>query len=177
MRRRRYTLAQNADMRVAGRAGTIAICFIVLDRLHSSLVANIAANLPMTTTPNRRLTDRHSSSPTLIGTGSTFTGNFDCGGDLVVAGNIIGNSRIAGALTLADTGHWQGDIVASSAIVAGETRGNITITDCLEIRKSARIRGTIRAKTIAIATGAVVDGDMAVTSNIPVVHFDEKRNP
>ena len=131
----------------------------------------------MTDTPHRRLTDRIGSSPTLIGTGSTFTGNFDCGGDLVVSGNIIGNSRVAGSLTLADTGHWQGDIVASTAIVAGEIRGNLTITDRLELRKSARIRGTIRAKSIAIATGAVIDGDMSVTSNLPVVHFDERRNP
>jgi cytoskeletal protein CcmA (bactofilin family) len=131
----------------------------------------------MADTPNRRITDRAGSSPTLIGTGSTFTGNFDCGGDLVVSGYIVGNSRVAGSLTLADSGHWQGDIVASTAIVGGEIRGNITITEKLEIRKSARIRGTIRAKSIAIATGAVVDGDMSVTSNLPVVHFDEKRHP
>ena len=130
----------------------------------------------MTDTPHRRLTDRASSSPTLIGTGSTFTGNFDCGGDLVVSGNVVGNSRVAGSLTLADTGHWHGDIVASTAIVAGEIRGDLTITDRLELRKSARIRGTIRAKTIAIATGAVIDGDMSVTSTLPVLHFDEKRN-
>jgi cytoskeletal protein CcmA (bactofilin family) len=131
----------------------------------------------MTDTPHRRITDRAGSSPTLIGTGSTFTGNFECGGDLVVSGNIVGNSRVAGSLTLADTGQWQGDIVASTAVVGGEIHGNLTISDRLEIRKSARIRGTIRAKSIAIATGAVIDGDMSVTSNLPVVHFDEKRHP
>jgi cytoskeletal protein CcmA (bactofilin family) len=131
----------------------------------------------MSDTPHRRITDRTGSSPTLIGTGSTFTGNFDCGGDLVVSGNIIGNSRVAGSLTLADTGHWQGDIVASTAIIGGEIRGNLTITEKLEVRKSARIRGTVQAKQIAIATGAVIDGDMSVTSNLPVVRFDEKRTP
>jgi cytoskeletal protein CcmA (bactofilin family) len=131
----------------------------------------------MSDIPHRRITDRTGSSPTLIGTGSTFTGNFDCGGDLVVSGNIIGNSRVAGSLTLADTGHWQGDIVATTAIIGGEIRGNLTITEKLEVRKSARIRGTVQAKQIAIATGAVIDGDMSVTSNLPVVRFDEKRNP
>lgn len=130
----------------------------------------------MTDTPNRRLTDRAGSSPTLIGVGSTFTGHFECGGDLVMAGQIIGEARVAGALTLSDTGRWQGDIVATTAIIAGEIDGNVTVTDRLEIRKSARIRGTIRAKHIAIATGAVVDGDMSVTSNVPVVRFEEKRH-
>ena len=129
----------------------------------------------MSTQPTRRLTDRAQSSPTLVGQGSLFTGHFDCGGDLVVAGEINGDCRIAGALTLSDTGHWQGNIAASSAIIAGEVHGDIVITDRLEIRKTARIHGSIRAKSIAIATGAVIDGEMAVTSNAPVVRFEEKR--
>ena len=129
----------------------------------------------MSTQPHRRLTDRTASSPTLVGSGSTFTGHFDCGGDLVVAGDIVGDCRVAGALTLADTGHWQGNIAASSAIIAGEIHGELVIADRLEIRKTARIHGSIRAKSIAIATGAVVDGEMAVTSNVPVVRFEEKR--
>jgi len=107
--------------------------------------------------------------------GSKFTGHFECGGDLVVAGGVVGDGRIAGAITLSDSGHWKGDVLASTAIVAGEVEGNLAITDRLEIRKSARIRGTIRAKHIAIATGAVVDGEMSVTSNVPVVRFEEKR--
>ena len=130
----------------------------------------------MSNSPHRRLSDRAGSSPTLIGVGSTFTGNFECGGDLVVSGAIVGDCRVIGSLTLADMGHWQGHIVATSAVIAGEIHGDITISDCLEIRKSARIRGTIRAKSIAIAIGAVVDGEMAVTSDMPVVRFQEKRS-
>ena len=129
----------------------------------------------MTDTPRRRLTDHLPASPTLIGVGSTFTGTLVCKGDLVVSGAFDGDAQITGSLTLADTGHWEGEIVAATAIVAGEVHGNLTITDRLEIRKTARIRGAIRAKTIAIATGAVVDGDMSITSNQPVVRFEEKR--
>lgn len=129
----------------------------------------------MTDTPHRRLTDHAASSPTLIGSGTTFTGAFECGGDLVVSGRIVGDARVAGSVTLADGGHWQGDVGASTAVIAGEMHGNLSITDRLEIRKTARIRGTIYAKSIAIATGAVIDGDMSVTSNVPVIHFEEKR--
>jgi cytoskeletal protein CcmA (bactofilin family) len=129
----------------------------------------------MSDTPHRRFADRSAKSPTLIGAGSRFTGNFECGGDLVVAGHIVGDTRVAGSLTIADSGQWEGNISASTAIIAGEVEGDITVSEKLEIRKSARIRGTIRARTIAIATGAVIDGDMSVTSNVPVVHFDEKR--
>lgn len=129
----------------------------------------------MTDAPRRRLTDRTQNSPTLIGAGATFTGRLHCNGDLMVAGTIEGEAKVVGALTLADTGQWRGEIVASSAVIAGEMHGELAIENRLEIRKSARIRGAIRAKTIAIATGAIIDGDMAVTSNAPVVHFEEKR--
>jgi cytoskeletal protein CcmA (bactofilin family) len=129
----------------------------------------------MADTPRRRLTDNLPASPTLIGLGSTLTGNLVCKGDLVVSGAIDGDVEVHGSITLADTGHWEGDMQASSAVIAGEIHGNLSIGERLEIRKTARIRGNIRAKTIAIATGAVIDGDMSITSNQPVVRFEEKR--
>jgi cytoskeletal protein CcmA (bactofilin family) len=129
----------------------------------------------MSETPRRRLTDHLPASPTLIGQGSTLTGNLACRGDLVVAGTIEGDVQVQGSVTLSDSGYWEGDLTAATAIVAGEIVGNLTVTDRLEIRKTAKIRGSIRAKVIAIATGAVIDGEMAVTSNQPVVRFEEKR--
>jgi len=33
----------------------------------------------------------------------------------------------------------------------------------------------VRARTLAIANGALVDGDLAVTGEAPVTRFDEKR--
>jgi cytoskeletal protein CcmA (bactofilin family) len=129
----------------------------------------------MSDTPRRRATDRVSSSPTFIGAGSRFEGNLACDGDLVVGGTVKGDSVIGGAFTLSEGGHWDGKIQAANAVVAGEIEGAVTIADKLEIRKTARIRGMVTARTIAIAEGAVIEGDMAVTSNTPVVHYDEKR--
>ncbi len=129
----------------------------------------------MTDTPRRRLLDRATATPTLIGYGSHFDGTLECGGDLVIAGTANGNAKIAGSLTIADTGVWEGEIDAHVAIIGGELRGSISVTDKLEIRRSARIRGSVRAKSIAIATGAVVDGEMEVTGGKPVVHFSERR--
>jgi cytoskeletal protein CcmA (bactofilin family) len=131
----------------------------------------------MSNTPNRRLLDRviGSASPTLIGQGSAFTGSFDCAGDLVVSGSVNGNGKVVSSVTISDTGKWVGDIDTALAIVAGELVGNIVVADKLEIRRTGRIRGNVRAKSIAIATGAVIDGDMAIIGNTPVVHFDERR--
>jgi cytoskeletal protein CcmA (bactofilin family) len=37
------------------------------------------------------------------------------------------------------------------------------------------IRGRVTARTVAIARGAIVDGDIEVTSGEPVLEFEEKR--
>ena len=125
--------------------------------------------------PRRRATDRQANSPTLVGAGSRFVGDLECGGDLVVGGHMRGDGAVRGALTLSEGGQWEGQIQASSAMIAGEIEGSIAVSEKLEIRKTARIRGAVRARTIAVAQGAVIDGDMSVTSGAPVVHFEEKR--
>jgi cytoskeletal protein CcmA (bactofilin family) len=129
----------------------------------------------MSETPRRRLADRTSVSPTFIGGGSTLTGNLACEGDLVVGGQVNGDGAVRGAFTLSEDGHWEGKIQATNAVIAGQVMGTVQVSEKLEIRKTARIRGIVIARTIAIAQGAVVDGEMSVTSGAPVVSYEEKR--
>jgi cytoskeletal protein CcmA (bactofilin family) len=129
----------------------------------------------MSDQPRRRIIDRSAATPTLIGAGSKLNGTLHCAGDLVVSGEFAGTATVSGSITLAAEGRWEGDLQTGNAIICGDLFGDIHVVEKLEIRKSARIRGGIRAKTIAIETGAVVDGDMAVTSGKPVIQFEEKR--
>jgi cytoskeletal protein CcmA (bactofilin family) len=129
----------------------------------------------MADTPRRRLADRVSSSPTFVGVGSRLTGNLECGGDLVVGGYVNGEATVRGAFTLSEGGRWEGKVQALNAVVAGDVEGVVAIGEKLEIRASARIRGSVSARSIAVARGAVIEGDMAVTSGGAVVHYEEKR--
>jgi cytoskeletal protein CcmA (bactofilin family) len=125
--------------------------------------------------PRRRLVDRANATPTLVGAGSRLEGELDCAGDLVVAGDVAGNAKVGGSLTLAQDGHWIGNVQTGNAVLCGILEGDIEVAERLEIRKTAKIRGTIRAKSIAIENGARVDGDMKVTSGKPVVQFEDRR--
>jgi cytoskeletal protein CcmA (bactofilin family) len=129
----------------------------------------------MADSPRRRLADRVSSSPTFVGAGSRLTGNLECGGDLVVAGFVNGEAAVRGSFTLSEGGRWEGKVQAHNAVVAGDIEGVVAIGEKLEIRASARIRGSVSARSIAVARGAVIEGDMAVTSGAAVVHYEEKR--
>ena len=65
---------------------------------------------------------------------------------------------------------------AQQAIVAGTITGGLIVKDKLEIGYTAVIRGKVSARTVAIAKGAIVDGEIEVTSDAPVLQFEEKRD-
>jgi cytoskeletal protein CcmA (bactofilin family) len=116
-------------------------------------------------------------TPTVIGLESVVVGDIRGTGQFVVSGEVHGDAEIAGSLNLAVTGVWNGNIQAERAVIAGKITGALTVQGKLEIGFTAVIRGKVSARTIAIAKGAIIDGDIEVTSDTPMLEFEEKRGP
>jgi cytoskeletal protein CcmA (bactofilin family) len=129
----------------------------------------------MTDTLRRRLIDQIGDSPTFVAEGSRLTGDLEAAGPLVVCGAIRGDGRVGGALRMAVTAEWDGEIHARAAVIAGKITGRLVVEDKLEVGATAVLRADIVARSIAVAKGAVIDGVVTVTSGEPVVHFEEKR--
>lgn len=129
----------------------------------------------MSDLPKRRLLDQFGTSPTYIAEGSRIQGDIDTRGPLVLSGTLEGNGRVGAGLSISVGARLLGDVQARSAVIAGEVIGNVTIEEKLEIGATAIIRGCIAAKSLAIANGAVIEGDIVVTGTQPVIKFDEKR--
>lgn len=125
--------------------------------------------------PRRRLFDRVDGSPTLLGQGARFEGNLHAKGPVTVNGEIVGDGDVDGAVSIATGAHWTGNLRARNAVVAGRITGNVAVAEKLEIGKSAVIRGNVSAKSLAIAHGAVVEGEIAVTGSQPAHRFEERR--
>lgn len=126
--------------------------------------------------PKRRLIDEVAGgSPTFLGEHSEFVGNVTNSGAFVLCGHIKGDGHIDGTLNLAVSGHWEGRVQASQAVIAGRITGDLVVDEKLEIGHTAVIRGSVSARTIAIAKGAKVDGDITVTSGAPITRFEERR--
>jgi cytoskeletal protein CcmA (bactofilin family) len=123
----------------------------------------------------RRFLESNTATATFIGAESVFVGNIRGAGQFVVSGEVHGDGELEGSLNLSASGAWHGHIHAQQAIVAGKITGGLTVNDKLEIGYTAVIRGKVTARTIAIARGAIVDGEIEVTSDSPVVQFDERR--
>jgi cytoskeletal protein CcmA (bactofilin family) len=129
----------------------------------------------MSELPRRRLLDRMRSSPSLLAQEVRLTGDIETSGPLLLSGHVRGNGRIGGELGVASGAHWEGDVVARSAVISGQITGTLVVEEKLEIGASAVIRGRVQARSLAIARGASIEGEMAVTGSEPVVQFEEKR--
>ena len=129
----------------------------------------------MSEAPKRRLVDQLGVSPTFVAEGSHFTGDIETSGPLVVCGSIRGDGRVAGALNMAAKSQWDGEIHAQAAVVAGRISGKLVIEEKLEVGSTAVIRADIVARSIAVAKGAVIDGEVTITSGQPIIRFEERR--
>lgn len=129
----------------------------------------------MSEEPKRRLADRLGMSPTVISESTTIVGDIQTQGPLMVSGQVQGNGKIGGTLSVSKSAHWEGDISARQAVLAGTVVGRIHVEEKLEISASAVITGEIVAKVLAIANGARIEGEVTVTSGKAIVKFDEKR--
>jgi cytoskeletal protein CcmA (bactofilin family) len=129
----------------------------------------------MSETLKRRLIDQIGDSPTFVAEGSRLTGDVESAGPLVVCGAIRGDGRVGGALRMAVTAEWDGEIHARAAVIAGRISGRLVVEDKLEVGATAVLRADIVARSIAVAKGAIIDGVVTVTSGEPVLEFEEKR--
>ncbi len=129
----------------------------------------------MTEPNHRRLRDQFSGTPTFVAENMRIVGNLHGNGPVVVCGRVEGDGEITGGIQIAAGARWQGNLHAKHAIVAGQIEGDLTIDEKLEVGFSAVIKGRVRAQSIAIARGAIIEGEIQVTGGAAPVHFSEKR--
>ena len=114
---------------------------------------------PAPSQTGRRLTDV-SSPATVIGAGTTVHGDVSGRDPLEVRGTVEGDCRIGGLCIVAEGGHVLGNIEADGLVVAGEIEAGKRTVDRVELRSTARVRGAITARVLAIADGAFYEGDV-----------------
>lgn len=125
----------------------------------------------------RRIRDRASGPTTLIAEGCTFTGELAGSSDILLSGTIIGDSELDGVVTITREGCWRGSLKARDIVVSGTVEGDVVASGHIEIAETARISGTVTGDMIAVAAGAVIEGDMRITGqNGRAREFDERRN-
>jgi cytoskeletal protein CcmA (bactofilin family) len=122
----------------------------------------------------RRISDTNRQT-TYIAASTTITGTITGQGAYVFCGTVEGDCDINGPLTLAEGGRWKGTMKAADIVVAGTVEGDVVAKQRVEISGTARITGSLSGNSIAVAEGAIIEGEIKVTSGEPLTKFQEKR--
>lgn len=123
----------------------------------------------------RRIQDASTGAATYIAASTKIVGTVTGQGAYVFCGTVEGDCDIDGPLTLAKSGHWKGMMKATDIVVAGTVEGDVVARQRVEIAGTARVTGSLSGLSIAVAEGAVIEGEIKVTSGEPPVKFQEKR--
>lgn len=124
---------------------------------------------------SRRIRDELAKKPTVIADASIFQGDLKSSAPVIVFGMVEGKCEIDNLLTIEKSGVWVGSILAEGVIVNGKIKGNIKTGGKLEVGASGHILGNVTVGTLAIASGAVIEGDMHMSDHDKPHLFEEKR--
>lgn len=99
----------------------------------------------------------------LIGVGSTVTGDLTFSGGLRIDGVVKGSvcctdGEKGGMLVVSENGRVEGEVRAAHLVVAGRIDGNVHASELVELQPKARLVGDLHYRALEMHHGAVVDG-------------------
>jgi cytoskeletal protein CcmA (bactofilin family) len=101
----------------------------------------------------------------IIGVGSTISGDIKVNGFVRIDGDIDGNLETTGNIIIGEKARIQGNIVARSVTVGGIVRGNITASDSIALLSTSVVLGDILTRHITADENVVFNGHCIALSN------------
>ncbi|MBB5191211.1 cytoskeletal protein CcmA (bactofilin family) [Silvimonas terrae] len=109
----------------------------------------------------------------LIGQGSTVSGDVVFAGGLRVDGTIRGSVTAAdeknGTLVVSEKARVEGKVRCSHLVLNGEVLGPIEVSQFVELQPKARVKGDLTYKTLEMHPGAVIEGRLIPLAGASVV--------
>jgi cytoskeletal protein CcmA (bactofilin family) len=112
---------------------------------------------------------------TLIGAGTTLSGNIKSNGDLRVDGTVLGNIDSAAKIIIGTTGHVEGDIQCQQADVTGKVSGNIRVKEMLQLRGDCVVTGNLYAGKLQVEPSATFNGQCHMGANVVEMQANEQQ--
>ena len=123
-----------------------------------------------TAIPSERVTS-------VLGPGINWQGNLRGSGGVRIEGTFEGEIVVRGLVVIGETGRVTcDDLRATTVIVAGSVRGNIT-SEKLEIRSSGRVWGDVITVAFATEEGAFLRGQVRMEERVELNLEQSAANP
>lgn len=99
---------------------------------------------------------------TIIAQGVKVEGDFHSQGDVIIDGEVTGSLETAQALTIGERARIHANVIAKTAIVAGEVKGNMHVAERLELLATSVVEGDVQTANLSIASGATINGKISM---------------
>jgi len=107
-----------------------------------------------------------SNASTMIGAGTTITGDIESNGDIRIDGTLKGNLKAKSKIIIGTEGIVEGDIEGLHADIMGSVTGKIKVKELLFLHGTTVVNGDIYAGKLQIEPTAVFNGQCHMGANI-----------
>lgn len=97
-------------------------------------------------------------SVNMLGAGTTIKGDIQSNGDFRIDGTLIGSIQSKGKIVVGETGNVDGEVVCRNADVSGKIKAQISVSELLTLKSTARLSGEITTSQLSIEPGAKFSG-------------------
>ncbi len=106
------------------------------------------------------------ASNSIIGSGTSITGNIETTGDLRIDGTLKGNVCSKAKVLIGPTGVVEGNVYCCQADILGQVTGSLTATELLQLKGKAAVAGDIKAAKLIIESTVNYNGQCQMGANI-----------
>ena len=97
--------------------------------------------------------------------GTMVEGTIKSESDIRVDGVIKGALNCKSKVIIGPTGAVEGEIRCTNAVVEGSFEGTLIVSELLNVRETAKIRGEVKTKQLIVQSGALFDVTCTMGSN------------
>jgi cytoskeletal protein CcmA (bactofilin family) len=98
--------------------------------------------------------------------GTIIKGDIISKADFRLDGELIGNFETSGKLVIGPAGSVIGDIICNNVDIEGKFSGIIQVTELLNVKATARIKGEVKVGKLAVEPGADFSATCVMNSSI-----------
>ncbi len=115
--------------------------------------------------PTRDQTPPSVAARTLIGAETVITGELNTSEVVQIEGRVEGKIKSSGLVVIGEAGRVKAEIEADNVTIRGKLEGDCTAKNKVEITRTGKVFGNLRAPRIAVAEGAIFRGASQMTAN------------
>jgi cytoskeletal protein CcmA (bactofilin family) len=100
-----------------------------------------------------------------LGPRDVLQGRLEIQGDLKIQGNVEGELKATGDVTIDSTAEIKASIEGSNVSVRGQVTGNVTAKRRLTLGGSGRLNGDVKVARLTVEDGATLNGNVTMSSD------------